>query len=114
MKTACSVALLLLLTLWSCSTREGGDPIPAAKFADVYLDLLKAAGKRPDSTGVPAVSTPDSILHAWGVTPGDVRRTVEYYNRNPEKWRAFFSDVIRRSAMPEEGEDADRPGIVPR
>jgi hypothetical protein len=91
--------LLLILISFLAGCRGGRNstpPIPADKFAEIYIGLLAAGGREHDSTGAVITAPTDSILRHWGVTQEYYRATVEHYNRDPEHWREFFSEVIRK------------------
>jgi hypothetical protein len=89
--------VLPLVFLAGCG---GGSPprgvIPEEEFVGLYLDLLTAA-ERSNETPPAAITAPaDSVLKRRGVTLEEYRSTVAWYNRDPESWRSFFAEVIRK------------------
>jgi hypothetical protein len=86
----------LLLTAGCTGGYRSGPVIPQDTFADIYLDLLVAAGREHDSASSPVLSPADSVLKRRGTTTDEYRRSLELYNRDPESWRAFFAVVIRK------------------
>jgi hypothetical protein len=98
-------AILPMLLLAGC--RGGSSPrgvIPQEEFADLYLDLLAAAEQRFDTSAAAIAVPADTILARRGVTLEEYRKTIAWYNRDPESWRGFFAGVIRKGTEREKQE----------
>jgi hypothetical protein len=97
--------LLPMLLLTGCP--GGSHPrgvIPQEEFADLYLDLLAAGEQRFDTSAAAIVVPADTVLARRGVTPEEYRKTIAWYNRDPESWRGFFAEVIRKGTEREKQE----------
>jgi hypothetical protein len=103
------LVLLIALTAGCSGGATPGGIIPQEKFADIYFDLLVAAGTGRDTSAVPMRTPADSILARRGVTRNDYRNTIGYYNRDPESWRGFLADVIRRGTERENKKLEEEP-----
>jgi hypothetical protein len=92
----------LVLPLAFLAGCGGGSPprgvIPEEEFVGLYLDLLTAAEGSIDTPSAAITAPADSVLKRRGVTLEEYRNTVAWYNRDPESWRGFFAEVIRKGA----------------
>jgi hypothetical protein len=99
---------LVVLIALTAGCSGGSAPrgvIPQEKFAEIYIDLLAAGGERGRDTSAASITAPaDSILAHWGVTQKDYRNTVAYYNRDPESWREFLAEAVRKGTEREKKE----------
>jgi hypothetical protein len=65
------------------------------KFVAAYALLLtetKPGEVKPDSV---AALSRTSILLEQGISEEEFRTTLEWYNKNPERWREFYKQVTR-------------------
>jgi hypothetical protein len=90
-----------VLTLVSACTKESpssSDVLPREVFVNLYADMLVAgeAGLLPPKDSVKAASTIDSLFTTYGVTEGQVRRTVEEYSKDLNRWKEFYGEVMNR------------------
>lgn len=102
---AIGAIILPILLLTGCP--GGSSPrgvIPQEKFADLYLDLLVAGEQRIDTSAAAMAAPPETVLARRGVTLEEYRKTIAWYNRDPESWRGFFAEVIRKGTEREKQE----------
>ena len=75
------------------------------KFMKVYVDLVIAQ----DTINVPAAkfdSVKTVVFKLNGITGEDYNATINYYNKDPQKWQKFFIkttdyvDRLRRKNLP--------------
>ncbi len=74
----------------SCSN---DDIIDKEKFVNIYSDLVIA--QDTSNADVKTINKIKSqIFEKYKVTSDQYKLTVDFYNRNPEKWEEFFKLVI--------------------
>ncbi|MEJ2615524.1 MAG: DUF4296 domain-containing protein [Ignavibacteriaceae bacterium] len=59
------------------------------KFVKVYTDLVIAHDTIPEKT-VSFDSVKQAVFNRYGITEGQYDSTVNYYNKNVERWQSFF------------------------
>lgn len=77
--------LLLLLLFVGCSHRINED-----KFILVYSDLVIAQ----DTLRGNQEEIKNVVFKKYNISEKDYSETLEYYNRDPKKWEAFFNKTI--------------------
>lgn len=73
---------------------EEKSPVPEDKFIQIYANLISA----PDSVSVDSLMFSEykqKVFSAYGYSEKDYEKTVQFYNRTPEKWDEFFKKVIK-------------------
>jgi hypothetical protein len=62
------------------------------KFAKIYVDLLiNEEQNRTDSLKLKTGK--EDIFKKYGVNQNQYNATIDYYNKDPERWRDFFTKV---------------------
>ena len=88
-KTLYFFQLAVLFLLPGCSQNNN---IDEDKFVKVYTDILVA-----QDTLKAAVYNFDSLKTAvfkrYGITGKDYNSTIDYYNKDPQRWEKFFNKV---------------------
>ncbi len=79
----------LLFILSSCSDNK---VINEDKFVKVYSDLIIAQDTIPNNSAA-FNSVKKKIFARYNITSEDYKNTIEYYNKNYEKWKSFFAKV---------------------
>ena len=59
------------------------------KFVKVYTDLVIAHDTIPEKT-TNFDSVKQAVFNKYGITAGQYDSTVNYYNKNAERWQSFF------------------------
>lgn len=89
--------LIMVFTLLATGCKEDENLVPADKFSDIYVDLLKTQ----DSIGTAEILIKpalDSLLKKHGVSRPLYDSTVQFYMRNPEQFRDFMTTVREKVA----------------
>ncbi len=94
---------VILLCVVSCSENKHlpGDTIPREQFMQLYIELL-VAGERGDYPTPDSAKSwnkkalVDSILSKYDVTEAQVQGTIQEYCKDPQLWKEFYDDVIKR------------------
>lgn len=64
------------------------------KFIRIYTDIIIAR----DTASVEPKNDKKilkGVFSRYNVTEKEYRETIDYYNKNPERWRKFFTKAIR-------------------
>ena len=78
--------IFLSLFIASCSKDRILDE---DKFVKVYTDLVIANDTIPEKTAN-FDSVKQAVFNKYGITAGQYDSTVNYYNKNVERWQNFF------------------------
>ncbi|MDI6803264.1 MAG: DUF4296 domain-containing protein [Bacteroidota bacterium] len=92
--TGCVILFLII----GCSSPEKKE-IPSSKFADIYIDLILAEGMREPIDSLLLKSNDevsDSIFQKHKVTVGQIKLTIDNYNKDINKWKEFYKIVIEK------------------
>jgi protein-tyrosine-phosphatase len=89
MKNIILLAIFLLL-LSGCSR---SNRIEEEKFIQVYTDLV-IAQDTSRASAIEMDSVREMIYSRYNITKDEYRETIDYYNAKPERWEAFFNEVI--------------------
>ena len=81
------IPLYLILFLISCSNDK---KINEDKFVKIYTDLV-IAHDTMQTNATALDSLKQKILKKYEVTPGQYNYTVDYYNKDIERWEKFFN-----------------------
>lgn len=81
--------LMFIFFLSSCSDNK---VITEDKFVKIYSDLVIAQDTIPKNVTV-FNSTKQKIFKKYNVTSEQYKSTIEYYNKNYERWKNFFAKV---------------------
>jgi hypothetical protein len=87
-KSIVSVILLISLSIFISCTKE--PPIEQEKFVKIYSEILFAQ----DTLKVPLLEIKQNVLSRYKFSESDYKKTIEFYNSNPERWQKFFDEVI--------------------
>lgn len=82
---------LVLIISIACEEKP---PIDEKKFVILYSNLISA----PDSISVDNLKFKEykqKVFSEFGFTQKQYEKTVEFYNKDPEKWEEFFRKVIK-------------------
>lgn len=79
--------ITILLLISSCSNERILDE---HKFVKVYTDLVIAHDTIPESTAN-FDSVKQAIFKKYEITSGQYDSTVNYYNKDKERWQSFFN-----------------------
>lgn len=110
--------LVLLGSLFGCSSFSGGDPpLPDSTFTRL-VNELQVLSARADRTSLPP-GLQDSIFTRYGVEREDFNTTLRYYSRRPSEFESLFNGAIdslnaidkrqRRGTPPPEQERSSSP-----
>jgi len=105
---------LLFLLFINCAKKENFSLPPHEKrFAKVYTELLKLKEQFPsDSTAF--IDSSRTVLQKYGFTHEEYKQSLAYFNEKPERWEAFYQEVLRQlkksknKALPKEHKDISR------
>ena len=70
-------------------------PSPQEKFVQVYVELVKLRERLP-STNPVFVDSSRTILKKYGLTKQEYDQNLAYFNEEPERWEAFYQEVLKR------------------
>lgn len=85
--------LVLLGSLFGCSSFSGGDPpLPDSTFTRV-MNELQVLSARADRSSLPP-GLQDSIFARYGVEREDFNTTLRYYSRHPSEFESLFNAAI--------------------
>lgn len=78
------------LNLTGCGNKK---IINEDKFVKIYTELIIA---KDTSSSVPSGKNVllKKVLSRFNVSEEQYKETIDYYNRDPEKWRKFFRKAI--------------------
>ncbi len=90
----CALLSLSLFVLFfaSCSDKP---PIPEKSFVEIYVQLQLLATQYANQPSIQKVKV-DSLLKAFKANDSLISASLSWYNRKPERWHEFFSDVQNR------------------
>ena len=92
------VIIVSMLALCACSDQkaEPVEGIDSEQFELIYLELVdsaQAVQAKPDSLLSPVA---ERILARHQVTAEQFRATVKEYNKDTQRWKKFYDNVLRR------------------
>jgi len=93
--------LALALTMAGCGKEaRPANLLDEETFITVYVGLLGA--ERPATAERDSVSAMRraTILNENGVKEQEFRQTMEWYHQEPERWKGFYQEVMRRLETP--------------
>jgi|GEM_PF-2163553 hypothetical protein len=67
-------------------------PIPEEKFVNIYVQLQLLDIQYGQHYAVHHEKI-DSLLRSYNVSKEEVKSTLDWYNRSPERWKTFFAKV---------------------
>lgn len=88
--------LLFILMLSNCK-KETSIPLSPQheRFVQVYAELLKLKERLPPQH--PGLfDSSQIILTKYRFTKEEYDRSVAYFNENPERWEAFYQEVLEQ------------------
>jgi hypothetical protein len=77
-----------LLLFTGCQAHK----IQEDKFIKVYTDIMIAQDTSRPNTNINLIK--QQVFNKDGVTEKQYDYTVDYYNKDPKKWEAFFNKAI--------------------
>ncbi|MBI1803804.1 MAG: hypothetical protein HY033_02320 [Ignavibacteriae bacterium] len=83
----------------SCSQYETPhNIIPEDRFVEYYSDLLvvRQEGIMASIDSIGMQTRVDSLNRAYGVSPDQVKTTLQLYKNNFPRWRSFYERVMKR------------------
>jgi uncharacterized protein YcfL len=91
------IPLTLLLLAGCRSDRRPASILAHDKFVEVYADLLQTSSRARDAQvdTLQAAQDAAAVLRKHGVTPEQMRATLEWYNADVQRWKTVFEDVTR-------------------
>jgi hypothetical protein len=105
-KVAKCLPLLALLLSAGCKQGFGGNPVPDAKFVDLYVELKLATVVFANDLEK-VNETRRVILAQHGFTPSDFHDQYLRLMENPGSWREFQEQVIRKVEEYRQGRKGD-------
>lgn len=82
---------LVLIIAIACDEKP---PIDEENFVIIYSNLISV----PDSISVDSLKFSEykqKVISGFGFTQKQYEETIEFYNREPQKWEEFFRKVIK-------------------
>jgi hypothetical protein len=91
-----AILIFCILYFLSCSS-EHRSQIPAKhqRFVHVYIELLKLKEKGI-SPQKACLDSSLAILRKYQYTQEEYDRTLAYFNQKPERWEAFYKEVLEQ------------------
>ena len=78
-----------MFTIISCSDEK---VIDEDKFILVYADLIIAQDTSKSSAETDSIK--QLVFSRHNITDNEYENTIDYYNRDPERWEEFFNKAI--------------------
>lgn len=95
--------LCILSLVFGCSgnRQTANEVIPRETFIQLYIDFLMTgeSGTPPSSDTIQSTekkSAVDSLYAKYGVTESQVKKTMEEYSKDLQRWKDFYDEVIKR------------------
>jgi len=80
--------LIIIFSIFIACTE--GPPIAKEKLVKIYSEILFAQ----DTLKIPLSEIKQNVLSRYNFSESDYKKTIEFYNSNPERWQKFFDEVI--------------------
>lgn len=90
------ILLVVVFSVISCSLKD--KEIPMETFVNIYVDLVitKGMASVDGLTDSILVIEKETIYKKYDVTEAQIRNTIEFYNKDVHKWKAFYEAVTRK------------------
>lgn len=97
----CLSGVILAITMAGCAKEaRPANLLDQETLITVYIRLL-GEGRRvtaePDSV---SALRRTAILNEHGVKEEEFKQTIQWYNMEPERWKEFYQEVMRRLETP--------------
>ncbi len=104
------VFFTFILILFSYCRHKTDLNIPSTQeeFIKVYVELQRLKERHPDQRILPLDSS-RAIIHKYGFTREAYDSSYAYFNEKPERWEAFYKEVLDRLGEDENSQSSE-PG----
>lgn len=90
------ILFVVIFSVVSCSLKD--NEIYMETFVNIYVDLAITKGmvsvdRLTDSV---FIKEKETIYKKYDVTEAQIRNTIESYNKDVHKWKAFYEKVARK------------------
>ncbi|NWF49222.1 MAG: DUF4296 domain-containing protein [Ignavibacteriaceae bacterium] len=85
--------LFVVIFAASCDKEEA---IPEDEFVVVFTDLI-IANDTADFNKTNRLEVKKAVLKKHNITEEQYKRTLDFYNKDPEKWKEFFDRAVTRA-----------------